>query len=203
MASSTRKSIVPYGLWPSAIAAADVARGTRRFGLVQGDGAHVYWTEGRPEEKGRQTLLRARPGARTPEELIAAPWSARSRVHEYGGGEFLAAGEQVYFVNDADQDIYVLQPGGVPQRLTRAPDTRFADFAIDATRSRLIAVAERKVEGREQPDNLLVAVAIAGPRAGAVTGTAAQVFHITTDFTVTQNNVSKAVQATVSPRNFP
>ena len=141
MASSPRKSTVPHGLWPSLISAADVARGTRRFGLVQGDGDYVYWTEGRPEEKGRQTLLRARPGARTPEELIAAPWSARSRVHEYGGGEFLAAGELIYLVNDADQDIYVLQPGTAPRRLTTAPDTRFADFAIDAARSRLFAVA--------------------------------------------------------------
>ena len=139
MASSARKPSVAYGLWPSPISAADVARGTRRFGLVQGDGDYVYWTEGRPEEKGRQTLLRARPGARTPEELIAAPWSARSRVHEYGGGEFLATGDAIYFVNDTDQDIYVLQPGSLPRRLTKAPDMRFADFAMDAARSRLIA----------------------------------------------------------------
>ncbi len=169
MASSARKPVHPFGLWPSPISAEDVARGTRRFGLVQGDGDYVYWTEGRPEEKGRQTLLRARPGARTPEELIAAPWSARSRVHEYGGGEFLAAGDWIYFVNDADQDIYVLQPGSAPQRLTHATDTRFADFTIDAARSRLIAVAERQVDGRQQPDNLLVAVALGGKKPGTVT----------------------------------
>ncbi len=169
MAPSGRKPTVTHGLWPSPISAADVARGTRRFGLVQGDGGYVYWTEGRPEEKGRQTLLRARPGARTPEELIATPWSARSRVHEYGGGEFLAAGDTIYFVNDADQDIYVVQPETPPRRLTHSPDTRFADFAIDAARSRLIAVAERQIDGRQQPNNLLVAVALGGNKPGTVT----------------------------------
>ena len=173
MPTASRKPTVPFGLWPSTLTAADVAKGTRRFGLVQGDGDYVYWTEGRPEEKGRQTLLRARPGARNPEELIAAPWSARSRVHEYGGGEFLAAGDTLYFVNDADQDVYALAPGSAPWRLTNEPAMRFADFALDATRSRLLAVAERTVRGQTQPENLLVAIALEGRKPGAVSELAA------------------------------
>ena len=167
-APAPRKPTVPFGRWPSPLTPADVARGTRRFGLVQGDGDHVYWTEGRPEEKGRQTLLRARPGQRIPEELITAPWSARSRVHEYGGGEFLAAGDAIYFVNDADQDVHVVSPGSAPRRITTAPAMRFADFARDAGRSRLLAVAERTVAGQAHPENLLVAMALDGRRPGAV-----------------------------------
>ena len=163
-----RKPTVPFGLWPSTLAAADVAKGTRRFGLVQGNGDHVYWTEGRPEEKGRQTLLRARPGERNPEELIPPPWSARSRVHEYGGGEFLAAGDTVYFVNDSDQDVYALVPGSPPRRLTNEPAMRFADFALDAPRARLLAVAERTMRGQTQPENLLVAIGLDGRTPGAV-----------------------------------
>ena len=169
MAPSHRAPTAPYGLWPSLLTAADVAKGTRRFGLVQGDGDYVYWTEGRPEEKGRQTLLRARPGSRTPEELLTAPWSARSRVHEYGGGEFLPAGDTIYFVNDADQDVYSVSAGAAPQPLTAAPAMRFGDFTLDVPRKRLLAVAERKSRGEVLPENLLVAIALDGRKAGTVT----------------------------------
>ena len=169
MASAPRKPTAPFGLWPSPITPADVAKGTRRFGMVQGDGPYAYWTEGRPEEKGRQTLLRARPGQRSLEQLLEAPWSARSRVHEYGGGEFLAAGDVVYFVNDADQDVYALKPGETPERLTKEPAMRFADFAVDGSRGRLLAVAERARPGAEHPDNLIVAIALEGRARGKVT----------------------------------
>ncbi len=169
MSSSKKKTAaVPYGRWPSPIAPADVAKGTRRFGILQGDGDWIYWTEGRPEEKGRNALMRCRPGSRTPEQLLDAPWSARSRVHEYGGGEFLAAGEVIYFANDADQDVYGLTPGGKPKRITDEPMLRFADFALDAPRERLIAVAERHRKGSHMPDNLLVAIALGGKSRGKV-----------------------------------
>ena len=181
MRAPTRKPVVSFGLWPSPIAAGDVARVARRFGMLQGDGDWVYWTEGRPEENGRQVLLRARPGSRVPEELLPAfvtpantkkqpfVWSARSRVHEYGGGEFLAAGDRVFFVNDADQDIYELEPGGAPRRLTNEAHLRFADMLLDVGRARLIAVAERHRQGQPEPENLLVSVALAGRQRGAVT----------------------------------
>lgn len=158
----------PYGLWPSPIAAEAVARAGRRFGLAQGEGEWVYWTEGRPEEKGRQVLMR-RPSDGGPlEELLPAPWSVRSRVHEYGGGEFLVADGTVYFVNDADQDVYALVPGQSPERLTEHPSMRFADFALDARRNRLIAVAERWRKDADQPENLIVAIGLGGARRGRV-----------------------------------
>jgi dipeptidyl aminopeptidase/acylaminoacyl peptidase len=80
-------------------------------------------------------------------ELLPPPYSARSRVHEYGGGEFLVAGGTLYFVNDADQDVYAAaapQPGAKPavHRITNAPNTRFADFTWDGRRNRLIGVGE-------------------------------------------------------------
>lgn len=162
-------SSVPFGHWPSPIAAKDVAAGARRFGTVQADGAFVYWTEGRPEERGRQTLMRTRVvGSGEPEDLLSAPWSARSRVHEYGGGEFLAADGVLWFVNDADQDIYELRSGQQPLRITNVPDTRFADFTFDRARRRLIAVAERHRAGHDVPDNLLVSVALDGEARGEV-----------------------------------
>src|SRR5262245_29194948 len=136
-----RKRTLPYGVWPSPVSAALAARGSRRTGLLQADGDAIYWSESRPEEQGRQAIVRVgADGVR--EDILLAPWSARSRVHEYGGGEFLVAGGTVYFVNDKDQQVYTLEPGRQPQRLTDAPRTRFADFAHDPVRNRLLAVAE-------------------------------------------------------------
>ena len=165
-----RKS-APFGLWPSPIAARDLTRGARSFGFRQGDGDHVYWTEGRPEEKGRQVIVRARPATSlVPEDVLPPPFSARSRVHEYGGAEFLVAGGTVWFVNNEDQDVWQLTPGAKPERVTNAPNTRFADMALDSPRRRLIAVAERhaSARGHEQPANLLVSIGLDGPARGRV-----------------------------------
>jgi dipeptidyl aminopeptidase/acylaminoacyl peptidase len=162
------KKIRAYGIWPSPLAAADVARAARRFGHLQADGGYVYWTEGRPEQRGRQTIMRLQPGGEL-EDVLPEPFSARSRVHEYGGGEFLVADGEIYFVNDADQDIYTLRPGAVPKRLTRAKDARFADFVLDAKRRRLVAVAERQAGRSQHPQNLLIAIGLEGAQRGKIT----------------------------------
>src|SRR5262245_60689429 len=99
-----KKRSLAYGTWPSPVSAALAARGSRRTGLLQAVGDAVYWSESRPEEQGRQSIVRAGPEGRR-EDILPAPYSARSRVHEYGGGEFLVAGDTVYFVNDKDQQV--------------------------------------------------------------------------------------------------
>ena len=53
------KTTLPFGTWPSPISAARAARASRRFGTVQAEGGAVYWTESRPEQGGRQVILRA------------------------------------------------------------------------------------------------------------------------------------------------
>src|SRR5262245_19989110 len=140
-----RKAPTPFGLWPSPITPAMAAAASRRFGTLAADGGALYWSESRPEEGGRQTILRATADGSV-HELLPAPFSARSRVHEYGGGEFLVAGETLYFSNDSDQQVYQVNDvrlGEAPRRLTNAPATRFADLIVDQRRQRLIGVGER------------------------------------------------------------
>ena len=117
-----------------------------------------------------------RPDGR-PADILPKPFSARSRVHEYGGGEFLVSGATVFFVNDKDQQVYALTPPYAPRRITRAPGTRFADFAHDRSRAQLIAVAEihaprESGDVHALPRNVLVAIALKGSR-GRVTEIAA------------------------------
>jgi dipeptidyl aminopeptidase/acylaminoacyl peptidase len=173
---SRKRTALPFGTWPSPISAGLAARASRRIGLLQADGAAIYWSESRPDEQGRQAIVRVgADGMR--EDILPTPYSARSRVHEYGGGEFLAAGGTVYFVNDKDQQVYTLVPGQQPQRLTDAPGTRFADLTLDPTRNRLVSVAETHVPkadtSHESPRNTLVAIALGDGARGRVTELAA------------------------------
>jgi dipeptidyl aminopeptidase/acylaminoacyl peptidase len=159
--SMPAKTVLPFGTWPSPITAQIAARGSRRFGMIQAVGDALYWSESRPEQGGRQTILCA--AATGPvKEVLPAPFSARSRVHEYGGGEFLATGATLYFVNDKDQQIYALDAGRKPRALTEHPSTRFADLAHDAARRRLIAVAEIHTRGEKLPRNVLVSLPLSG-----------------------------------------
>ena len=155
-----------FGTWPSPISAERAAAGTRRFGSIQATRTHVWWTESRPEEKGRQVIYRAGLDGRV-EDVLPAPYSARSGVHEYGGGEFLATEETVFFVNNADQDIYTLIPGQRVKRLTAVDGMRFADMVFDATRKRLITVAERHTKDHH-PENLLVTIGLDGVTTGDI-----------------------------------
>ena len=162
----------PFGIWPSPVSAELAARGSRRFGMVQASGKAVYWSEARPEEQGRQVIVRSGPDGR-PVDVLPKPYSARSRVHEYGGGEFLVSGATIFFVNDKDQQIYELVPPAAPQRITRAAGMRFADFAHDASQDRLIAVTETHAPKgttgvHDLPRNALAAIALTGKR-GQVT----------------------------------
>ena len=88
------------------------------------------------------------------------PTGARTRVHEYGGGDFLVRRGTVFFSNFADQRLYrVRADGGEPRALTPAGvDLRFADAVFDAGRARLIAVREDHTAGGHEPQNTIVAI---------------------------------------------
>ncbi len=121
---------IPYGAWPSPLTAAAVARGTVRLSAPRLVGAEVWWGEGRPEEGGRSVVVR-RDAAGAVHDLLPAGWSARSRVHEYGGVSWLPVDGALVFASWADQRVYRVAPGGEPEPLTPEPPApaawRFAD----------------------------------------------------------------------------
>ena len=155
---------IAYGAWPSPISAAIVAAGASpltQLAIAGADGGDICWLAGRASEAGRNTLLRQR-GARV-DELTPAPFNVRTRVHEYGGGAYVADGEAVYFSNFADNRLYVLHADGVAQAISAGGATRHADFIVDRTHARLITVREQHPqEGHAHPDNSLGAVGFDG-----------------------------------------
>ena len=137
-----------YGLWPSPITAERVADQSLRLGAARADVTHLYWTEGRPAEGGRVALMRVPLAGGPPQEVSPLDVSVRTRVHEYGGVPFALDGRGgLAYVNDTDQDVYLLsaeaiEAGAAPRRLTVASGWRFAELAFDPVRPRLVAVVE-------------------------------------------------------------
>jgi dipeptidyl aminopeptidase/acylaminoacyl peptidase len=158
--------IAPYGSWRSPITSDLIVAQSIGLSEVRLDNGSIYWLEARPQEQGRNVIVRAQADG-TAVDVLAAPFDARTRVHEYGGGAWLVDGGAIYFSHFADGRLYRLPPGArEPQPLTPAPGERgrgwrYADGRIDRRRRRWIGVREDH-SGEGEPVNALVAVDLAG-----------------------------------------
>src|SRR5712671_3682005 len=156
------KTIAPYGSWKSPITSELIVAQSIALADVRLDGGNVYWLEGRPQEGGRNVIVRA---GDVPQDLTPAPFNVRTRVHEYGGGAWLVADGAIVFSNFADGRLY-RQSDGAPQPLTPALPApargwRFADGVIDKSRNRWVGVREDH-SGEGEAVNTVVAVDLQG-----------------------------------------
>jgi dipeptidyl aminopeptidase/acylaminoacyl peptidase len=140
-----------------------VAAETVRLAAVMPAGVDLYWLEGRPAEGGRQVVVRRTPDGHVA-DVTPPGFNARTRVHEYGGGSYVAAEGAVYFANFADQRIYAQPLGRAPTPITPARALRYADLVFDRRRGRLIGVREDHTRSDREAVNALVDL---DPRPGA------------------------------------
>jgi dipeptidyl aminopeptidase/acylaminoacyl peptidase len=159
--------VAPFGTWSSPLDAATAAGLTLSLSEVSRDGDSWYWLEGRPQEAGRQVIVRLEPDGSI-SDVNRAPWNARTRVHEYGGGAYTVVDGVACFSHFGDMRVYRIDTGddGTPVPLTPAGALRFADFCPDRRRRRLIAVSEDHTDPKTpaggkypEPTNRLVALA--------------------------------------------
>lgn len=143
------KKIASYGSWRSPITSDLIVAGTIGLGQVALDGDDVYWIESRPQERGRNVVVR-RAANGDINDVTPLPFNARTRVHEYGGGSYLVNGGEVFFSNFADQRIFHQTLDREPRAITPEFDWRYADAVYDGSLPRLICVREdHSVAGRE------------------------------------------------------
>ncbi len=135
----TSKQKAPYGNWPSKISAKHIVSDSITLDETKQIAETLYHLERRPQEAGRCVIVKTCNGSS--EDILPSPYSARSRVHEYGGGCYCVHDQTVFFVNDSDQDIYSIQENKI-SRITHGEHLRFADFVYDPIRQRLIAICE-------------------------------------------------------------
>jgi dipeptidyl aminopeptidase/acylaminoacyl peptidase len=140
--------VLPYGSWPTPITSELVVRSARLPSAVQVDRATgtVWWSESRPEERGRTAVLRLGPEGE-PVEALLAPWNARTGVHEYGGGAWWVHDDVLWFADWATQRLHRLGPGDAePRPLTPEPAApgglRYADGALSPDGTTLLCVQE-------------------------------------------------------------
>ncbi|GAB4504260.1 MAG: S9 family peptidase [Anaerolineales bacterium] len=158
--------IAPYGSWESPITTDLIVAETISLGQAAVDSGNTYWLELRPKEGGRNALVRLRPDEKA-EDCLPPEVNVRTRVHEYGGGAYAVFDGVIYFVHFQDQRLYRQQAGRAPEVLTPAEGFRYADFAFDRCRNRLICVREDHTQGGE-PINTIVAISLEGNDSGTV-----------------------------------
>jgi dipeptidyl aminopeptidase/acylaminoacyl peptidase len=149
--------VAPYGSWKSPITSDLIVAETVGLGQIALDGEDVYWVEMRPTEGGRNVIVRRTPDGRTA-DVTPAPFNARTRVHEYGGGAFIVNEGIIYFAHFADQRLYCQAPDAIPQPFTPAAALRYADGVVDYRRSRLICVREDHTTPEREAINTLVSL---------------------------------------------
>lgn len=160
------KQKLAYGSWPSPISVDDMTLKSVGLGEIQACNGIVYWIEMRPEEAGRYVIVADDGDIRR--DINPAPYNARSRVHEYGGGSYLVCEQGVFFVNFKDQQIYIA--GDEIKQLTYAEDSRFADLIYDKGLQRLIAVCETHAEGQEAVNTIVSIDLVSGDLTTLVSG---------------------------------
>ena len=163
-----RRTSAPYGTWASPITARAVASAALRLGSVVLEGEDTYWLEGRPEEGGRNVIVRRDPNGRLA-DVTPAGSNVRTRVHEYGGAAYTVFRGGIYYSEFTDQRIYHLDSQGAPRPVTPPGDWRYADYCVSPTGTRLVCVREDHSAKAAEPVNTLVSLSLDGvPTAGEV-----------------------------------
>ena len=128
-----------YGSWDSPIRAAHLVAGDQypsnqpvhdaRF-----VGDDIWWAQTMPTPDARVAVKRKDDGPAV--EVLRSPWSARTRVREYGGGAWTAAADgTLFFCEFTDQRVYrVDAPGRTPIPVTGEPllpaGVRFSELTV-------------------------------------------------------------------------
>ncbi|NKX93233.1 S9 family peptidase [Sanguibacter hominis ATCC BAA-789] len=180
----------PFGSWPSPLTAVSLTTDVVRLSEPAVDGEDTYWLEGRPQEGGRQVLVRrAADGTLTdviPSTLPdGSTFDVRTRAHEYGGASYTVVPGGVVVSRAEDDRLYRVDRDGdgfaAPVPLTPADGRRYADLDVVPGYGLLVAVSEDHgapgaqltnppaaivavpLDGSASDDGSLVTVLVEGP----------------------------------------
>jgi len=148
--------VAPHGSWASPIGIDDVIAGGGQMSSLQADEADLLWLESRPDQDGRQAIMRLHNGVVN--ELTPRHANVRSRVDEYGGGAFHASGGVIVYCDESDHTLKLRAPNGTVRTLTNGdPLVRYGDVRVYPGVPVVLAVREdHRVPG--EPETTIVAL---------------------------------------------
>lgn len=141
MTPAPDRAVTPYGAWASPFAIELLTRDTIRLSEPRAIDGAIWWLEGRPDDGGRNTLVRRDPDG-TVHDVSPAGMNVRDRVQEYGGAPYAVHGDLVVVSSFADGRLYRVGPDRSGMPITPAGAWRYADLVVDPSRDRMLAVRE-------------------------------------------------------------
>ncbi|OUZ99805.1 Peptidase S9 [Macleaya cordata] len=160
----------PYGSWKSPITADVVSGADKRLGGIAVDGhGHLLWVESRPNESGREVLVKEaeKPGDEEPIDITPKEFEVRTVAQEYGGQAFAVSGDTIIFSNYKDQRLYKQLIGADSFPIPITPDyggpvVRYADGVFDSRFKWYVTVREDHRESSLNTTTTIVAVNLNG-----------------------------------------
>ncbi len=140
----------------SLLSAAQAVAGLKDYGQLACDSEGVlFWVEYRPDDAGRNCLIRYADGVA--QNLTPPDFDVRSRVHEYGGLSWCLLDSRSWvFVNKQDQQLYRQSLDDLtPVQLTFLPESRFGEPLYDLLRHRIFLIEEVHSSHLHSSENVL------------------------------------------------
>ncbi|MGO1173397.1 MAG: alpha/beta hydrolase family protein [Actinomycetaceae bacterium] len=133
----------PHGTWPWPVPVNRLAAGTR-ISEPRIDDRGAWWTEQRPTDAGRTTLVhRPLEGAAT-DSVVTRPDGTLPDVatdmHGYGGLAYVVGGGVVVVSDRADSRLHAAIDGHVLTPITPDDGSAWGDLELDLPRDRVLAV---------------------------------------------------------------
>lgn len=128
---------LPFGAWESPITSKSITAGSVSIGNLKVVDDQIFWTEGRPQEGGRNVLCKYAPEAedkndRNAIDVVSEASNIRTLVHEYGGGAlcFGKTSDEVIFSEFTGQNLCTIK-NGKEESITQGDGRfRFADGVL-------------------------------------------------------------------------
>jgi len=150
-----------FGTWASPISVDALVTAVVGLSAVRVDGDHLYWLESHAHQGGRVGIWRRALAGGPASEVTPAPAYVRSRVCEYGGGEYAVRAGVVVYTDFRDGRVHRVTDSGT-EPITPEGPLRFGDLRVHPDRGVVLAVREDH-SGDGEPVHALVSLDLAGP----------------------------------------
>jgi len=145
------------GSWKSLITSGLVAKSSVKFLDLAKDGDDIYLSMLIPQEKGKVNILKFNTKKNHFEKCLPKNFSARTKVHEFGGLSFCVKNKEIFFSNFQDQQIYKIDSKKQIFSITKSKNSRFVNYIVDDMRNLVYCIEEKHLK-KGKVDNSIVKI---------------------------------------------